>query len=182
MPRPLRIQYPGAVYHVMNRGVRGSTLYADAMDRHRFLSLLEETCARYDWVVGAYCLMGNHYHLLVTTLQATLSRGAQWLNGQYMRWFNKRHEHLGHGVFRRYHAVLVESEAQTVATARYILRNPVRAQLCSRPSDWRWSSYAATVGAAPEPRFLESTWILGEFGLDLDQARFNFAAYVNAEE
>jgi putative transposase len=182
MPRPLRIQYPGAVYHVMSRGVRGLPLYVDAEDRRAFLVLLDETCTRYDWLIQAYCLMGNHYHLLVTTLRATLSRGSQWLNGQYVSRFNKRHGHVGYGTFRRFRAVLVKEETQFATTARYILRNPVRASLCERPSDWSWSSYRAMLGKETVPSFLEATWILGEFGLTLEQAQANFAAYVNAVE
>jgi putative transposase len=182
MPRPLRIQYPGAVYHVMNRGVRGLPLYVDEGDRHMFLGLLGETCARHDWLIQAYCLMGNHYHLLMTTLQATLSRGMQWLNGQYVRRFNATHDHLGHGFFRRFHAVSIGEDSHVAVAARYILRNPVGAHLCDRPADWEWSSYSATVGAQPAPEFLESTWIVGEFGLELEQAQANFAAYVNAVE
>ena len=182
MPRPLRIQYAGAVYHLMSRGVRGLPLYTDAADRRHFLGLVAETCTRYDWLVAAYCLMGNHYHLLVTTMQPTLSRGTQWLNSQYVRWFNKTHDQLGHCFFRRFHAVLLENEGDVARTARYILRNPVRARLCERPGDWSWSSYGATVGREKAPAFLESTWILGEFGFTLEQAQLNFAAYVNAEE
>jgi REP-associated tyrosine transposase len=182
MPRPLRIQYAGAVYHVMSRGVRGLPLYVDATDRRHFLDLLAQTCSRYDWLVGAYCLMGNHYHLLVTTHRPTLSRGTQWLNGQYVRWFNRTHDHLGHGIFRRFHAILIEDDTQLAGTARYILRNPVRAGLCDQPAAWAWSSYAATVGTEAAPAFVEATWIIGEFGLDLDQARANFAGYVNSEE
>jgi putative transposase len=182
MPRPLRIQYAGAVYHVMTRGVRGLPLYTDAHDRAAFLGLLGETCSRYDWLIQAYCLMDNHYHLLVTTLEPTLSRGGQWLNGQYVRRFNKRHDHLGHAAFRRFHAVLINDDAHVATTARYILRNPVRARLCARPAQWKWSSYATTTGHETAPAYLEPTWILGEFGLTLAQAQLNFAAYVNAAE
>jgi putative transposase len=182
MPRPLRIQYPGAVYHVMSRAVRGLPLYVDEEDCRAFLGLLAETCTRYDWLVQAYCLMGNHYHLLVTTQGATLSRGSQWLNGQYVRRFNKRHDQLGYGTFRRFRAVLVKDDTQFAITARYILRNPVRANLCECPSDWSWSSFKAMLGKEAVPSFLEATWIVGEFGVTLGQAQINFAAYVNAEE
>jgi putative transposase len=91
MPRPLRVQFAGAVYHAMGRGVRGEPLYTDARERTQFLQLLAETCCRYDWQTLGYCLMGNHYHLLVRTLEPTLSRGMQWLNGCYARWLSDRH-------------------------------------------------------------------------------------------
>jgi putative transposase len=170
------------MYHVMSRGVRGLPLYTDDTDRRHFLGLLGEACSRYDWLVYAYCLMGNHYHLLIKTMQANLSRGTQWLNGQYIRWFNRTHDQLGHGIFRRFNAVLITDDAQLATAACYILRNPVRADLSARAADWHWSSYSPTVGAGAAPVYLESTWILGEFGLTLAQAQVNFAAYVNAEE
>src|SRR5437588_6861760 len=112
MPRPLRIQFPGAIYHLMNRGVRGAALYTDDDDHERFLSLLADGSVRYTWLVRTYCLMCNHYHLLVTTPEPTLSRGMQWLNGCYAQWFNWRHGHMGHAFFRRFHSVLVKSDTQ----------------------------------------------------------------------
>lgn len=178
MPRPLRVQFPGAVYHVMDRGVRGAPLYTEPAERQHFLALLGEACRRYDWQTLGYCLMGNHYHLLICTLSPTLSRGMQWLNACYARWFSDRHDHQGHALFRRFHAVLVESDRQLVDTMRYVVRNPVQAGLCARPDDWRWSSYRATVGRDPAPRFLVTDWINDQFGEDIDHARANFAAFV----
>src|SRR5690242_2765292 len=139
MPRPLRVQFAGAVYHVMNRGVRGTPLYTEPAEREQFLELLGETCRRYDWQTFGYCLMGNHYHLVVRTAEPTLCRGMQWLDACYARWFNKRHDYTGHALFRLYQAVLVEDDRQLVDTIRYVLRNPVEAGLCRRPEDWRWS-------------------------------------------
>ena len=178
MPRPLRIQYPGAVYHLMARGVRGEPLYTGAVERIQFLALLGETCRRYEWQTLCYCLMGNHYHLVVRTEKPTLSAGMQWLNSCYARWFGDRHGYKGHVLFRRYHAVHVESDRQLVDTIRYVLRNPVAAGLCPRPDDWRWSSYAATVGTALAPRYLTTAWFLHQFGDDIDHARANFKAYL----
>jgi putative transposase len=178
MPRPPRVQFPGAVYHAMNRGVRGALLYTEPQERLHFLALLGETCRRYEWQTFGYCLMGNHYHLVIRTLKPTLSRGMQWLNGCYARWFSDRHGHQGHVLFRRYHAVLVEDEARLVDTVRYVLRNPVAAGLCERPEDWRWSSYKATVGAEASPRFLTTDWFVDQFGSDVDQARANFMAFL----
>jgi REP element-mobilizing transposase RayT len=176
------VQYAGAVYHVMNRCVRSEPLYTDPADRRHFLGLLRETCRRYDWLVGAYCLMTNHYHLLVTTLQPTLSRGTQWLNGQYARWLNKTHGHAGHAFFRRFNAILIEDDAQIAGTARYILLNPVRANICDNPADWRWSSYRALTGLEPAPTFLDSAWLVGDFGIDLEHAQANFAAFIREPE
>jgi putative transposase len=181
MPRPQRVQLAGGIYHVMSRGVRGASLYTEAHERARFLDLLANACDRYEWQTFGYCLMGNHYHLVVRTMEPTLSRGMQWLNGCYARWFGDRHGHEGHVLFRRFHSVLVESDAQLVNTLRYVLRNPVAAGLCARPEDWRWSSYAATMGNGAPPRFLVTDWFLDQFGDHPDQARANFTAFIREE-
>jgi putative transposase len=162
----------------MARGVRGKPLYTNEAERVHFLSLLGEACNRYDWRTFGYCLMGNHYHLVVRTDKPTLSRGMQWLNGCYARWFGDRHGYEGHVLFRRFHAVLVESDRQLVDTIRYVLRNPVAAGLCARPDDWRWSSYAATVGRRPCPRYLTNNWFVDQFGDSLEHALTNFVAFM----
>ena len=178
VPRPLRIQFADAVYHLMGRGVRGEPLYTDATERAHFLALLGETCRRYEWQIFGYCLMGNHYHLVARTRKPTLSRGMQWLNSCYARWFGDRHGHEGHVFFRRFHSVVVESDRQLVDTMRYVLRNPVAAGLCARPEDWHWSSYAATVGRRPAPRYLRTDWFVDQFGVDVEHARANFIAFL----
>jgi REP-associated tyrosine transposase len=182
MPRPPRVQFAGAVYHLMNRGVRGEDLYTDAREHAHFLALLAETCVRYEWRLGSYCLMGNHYHLLVTTPEPTLSVGMQWLNSCYAQWFNWRHRHQGHAFFRRFHSVLIKTDSQLAEVTRYILLNPVRAHLCQRAEDWPWSSYRAIIGKEPMPAFLTADWLLAEFGVGMEQARVNFAAFVRAAE
>jgi putative transposase len=166
----------------MNRGVRGEELYSDVREHHHFLALLGETCVRYEWLVRTYCLMGNHYHLLVTTPEPTLSVGMQWLNGCYAQWFNWRHRQLGHAFFRRFSSVLIETDSQLAEVARYILLNPVRARLCRRAEEWPWSSYRAMIGKEPAPAFLSSDWLLTEFGVGIEQARVNFAAFIRAAE
>jgi putative transposase len=178
MPRPLRAQVPGGIYHLMNRGVRGEPLYTEDSDHEQFMALLAEACARYRWLLRTYCLMTNHYHLVVTTPEPTLSRGMQWLNGCYAQWFNWRHGHEGHAFFRRFHSVLVESEAYLVDLTRYILLNPVRAGLCRTPGDWRWSSYRAMTGQEAKPAFLASDWLLEQFGVYPAQAQANFARFL----
>jgi putative transposase len=166
----------------MNRGVRGEALYTDARESLHFLALLGKACLRYEWLVGAYCLMGNHYHLLVTTQEPTLSVGMQWLNSSYAQWFNWRHGHRGHAFFRRFHSVLIRSDSQLAEVARYVLLNPVRSHLCTRAEDWPWSSYRATIGKEPAPVFLDSDWLLWEFGVGIEQARVNFAAFIREAE
>jgi REP element-mobilizing transposase RayT len=166
----------------MNRGVRGEALYTDAREHTHFLALLAETCLRYEWLVGTYCLMGNHYHLLVTTSEPTLSVGMQWLNSCYAQWFNWQHGHKGHVFFRRFNSVLIKTDSQLAEVARYILLNPVRARLCRRVEEWPWSSYRAMIGTEPAPAFLSSDWLLTEFGVGIGQARANFAAFIHASE
>jgi putative transposase len=181
MPRPPRVQFAGATYHVMNRGVRGEPIYVDDAERTGFLRLLAEASNRYAWVISAYCLMTNHYHLLVTTLKPSLCRGMQWFNACWAQSFNRTHGHTGHAFFRRFHAVLLEDDATHAHIARYILLNPVRAGLCPRADDWRWSSYRATVGLEPGPAFLATDKLLTEqFGVDHAHARANFAAFIRA--
>ena len=164
----------------MNRGVRGERLYTNEEDHRKFIALLEVGCWRYGWLLRTYCLMPNHYHLLVTTPEPTLSRGMQWLNGCYAQWFNWSHGHKGHAFFRRFHSVVIERESHLAEVARYILLNPVRAGLCAGPADWPWSSYRAMVGTDPKPAFLATDWLLAQFGGNPRHARANFAVFIGA--
>ena len=181
MPRPLREQVEGGIYHLVSRGVRKLPLYYDDRDRERFLSLLEVTADRYHWQIHAYCLMTNHFHLLVTTPDANVSAGMQYLNGRYCAWFNWRHGCEGHVVERRFFSVLMKTEEQLLNAARYIVLNPVRAGLCRKAADWPWSSYRSMVAAiATVPRL--SRWLLGLFHRELEQAREHFAEFVRTGE
>ena len=130
MPRPLRDQVEGGIYHLVSRGVRKLPIFTDDRDRERFLWLLEVTADRYGWQIHAYCLMTNHFHLLVTTPDPNVSAGMQYLNGRYCQWFNWRHGYEGHVVERRFFSVLMETDEQLLTVARYIVLNPVRAGLC----------------------------------------------------
>jgi len=145
MPRPQRVQLAGGIYHVMSRGVRGASLYTEAHERARFLDLLANACDRYEWQTFGYCLMGNHYHLVVRTMEPTLSRGMQWLNGCYARWFGDRHGHEGHVLFRRFHSVLVESDAQLVNTLqRDSARVPRTGAGVATPPPWGTARHHAS--------------------------------------
>ena len=181
MPRPLREQVEGGVYHLVSRGVRKLPLFHDDRDRKRFLSLLQVTADRYGWEVHAYCLMTNHFHLLVTTHEPNVSAGMQYLNGRYCQWFNWRHGYEGHVVEKRFWSDLIETDEQLLAVARYIVLNPVRAGICRGVADWRWSSYRAMVAAKRAlPRI--SRWLLGFFHGELQVARERFAEFVRAGE
>ena len=163
MARPLRIEYEGAVYHVTSRGNARQNIFHVDSDREVFLEVLSDAVKRFGWVCHAYCLMTNHYHLLLETPEANLSRGMRHLNGVYTQAFNRRHARSGHVLQGRFKAIVVEKESHLLELARYVVLNPVRAKAIRSAKDWRWSSYRATAGMAEAPEFLTTNWILAEF-------------------
>lgn len=177
MPRPLRPQIPDGLYHVTTRGNRRQLIVLEDRDCEVFLFLLATVVEQLGWKVHAYCLMTNHYHLLVETPNADLSVGMQLLNGQYAQAFNRRHGYEGHLFERRFAAEVVESDWHLLEVVRYIVLNPVRAGLCSHPAEWLWSSYRATVNRARRPKFL-SLELLGMFGSSREQAIPAFEQFV----
>jgi len=152
MARPVRIEFPGALYHITSRGDRREDIYLGDGDRRLFLALLAEVCERFNWSGHAYCLMSNHYHLLIETPDGNLSKGMRQLNGVYTQRFNDVHGRCGHVFQGRYKAIIVEKDAYLQEVARYIVLNPVRARMVGDPQDWPWSSYRATTGAASCPQ------------------------------
>lgn len=163
MARPLRIEYAGAVYHVTSRGNARKNIFKDDNDKEIFLEVLGRVVKRYNWLCHAYCLMGNHYHLLIETPDANLSKGMRQLNGVYTQRYNQRHKKTGHIFQGRYKAILVEKEGHLIELCRYVVLNPVRAGIVERPEDWKWSSYLATAGLKRAPEYLTTDWILGQF-------------------
>ena len=139
MPRPLRSLYQPGYYHVFARGVNKVAIYRTRADRIEFLRLLAATVRRYRWNCWTFCLMGNHYHLVLDVRQPWLSTGMQWLNGVYAARFNHAHGRVGHLFGGRFGAVAIESEEQLPGTCEYVLQNPVRAGLCSTAAEWPWS-------------------------------------------
>jgi REP element-mobilizing transposase RayT len=189
MSRPLRIEFPGAVYHVTSRGNRREPIYRDNADRLCQLDVLAEALVRFDADVLTYCLMGNHYHLVVQTHAGQLSRLMRHFNGVYTQAFNRRHGLVGHLFQGRFKAVLVDSDSYLVALCRYVERNPVAAGLVPRPADWWWSSCRAHLGLAPAPPWLAADALLGfllgrEPASEHDRATAarSHAALINAEE
>src|SRR3989304_3223061 len=146
MARPPRPQFPDGIYHVSARGNERAPIYRDDGDRRRFLELLAHVRERYRWRILAYCLMTNHYHLLVQTPEPNLARGMRQLNGAYAQWFNRRHRRVGHLFQGRYGARLVQADEHLLAALRYIVRNPVRAGLCRDPGGGGWSTHRAAAG------------------------------------
>lgn len=165
MARPLRLQFRGGIYHVTARGNDHQLIFDDDDDRATFLVVLASVVARYHVLCHAYCLMNNHYHLLLETPEANLSRAMRQLNGVYTQRFNRRHERCGHLLQGRFGAQLVDRDSYLWEVSRYIVLNPVRAGLVSHPRQWRWSSFRATAGEMPPPGFLTVSWVRSLGGL-----------------
>jgi REP element-mobilizing transposase RayT len=146
MARPLRLEFAGALYHVTARGDGREDIYRAEGTRRLFLDVLGGVYRRFHWVVHAYCLMTNHYHLLVETPDANLSKGMRELNGVYTQRFNRTYDRAGHVFQGRYKAILVQKEAYLLELARYVVLNPVRARMVRAPGEWPWSSYRAMIG------------------------------------
>lgn len=178
MARPLRLEFPGALYHVTSRGDRQEDIFLCDDDREDWLEVLGTVCTRFNWVVHAFCQMSNHYHILLETVDGNLSRGMRQLNGLYTQRFNRRHDLAGHLFQGRYKAILVQKGAYLLELARYVALNPLRAHMVNQLEDWRWSSYPATTGRAASPPWLCTDWILGQFSSERGQAMEQFRAFV----
>jgi REP element-mobilizing transposase RayT len=166
VPRAIRIQAPDVLYHVGSRGVEKRPIF-DVLDHDRavFLDLLERVVRECAWVLHAYCLMGNHFHLVLETPNANISAGMQWLKSEYATWFNTFHPDREGALFeRRFWSRMALEDAYAYELSRYVVLNPVRAGLVRSPADWRWSSYAATVGLERAPAFLRTDGVLRFFG------------------
>lgn len=154
MSRPLRIEFTGALYHATSRGDGREVIFLGDEDRYLFLDVLSEVVRGFNWAIHAYCLMDNHYHLLIETSEGNLSKGMRQLNGVYTQRFNRRHGRVGHVFQGRYKAILVQKESYLLELARYVVLNPVRARMVRTPDQWPWSSYRATAGLDPAPSWL----------------------------
>jgi len=178
MARPLRIEYPGACYHITSRGNAQQAIFRDDGDRAALLAILAATVKQFGWDLFAYCLMGNHYHFLLATPQPNLSRGMKQLNGIYTQRFNRRHERVGHLFQGRFGAILVEREAYLLELVRYISLNPVRAGMASSAEEWRWSSHRAHAALAAAPEWLRTEPILERFSADPASAPLRYRQFV----
>lgn len=163
MTRPVRIEFEGGLYHVTSRGDRQESIYEDDGDRERFLAILGDVVATYNWVCHGYCLMTNHYHLVIETPDGNLSRGMRQLNGVYTQASNRRHGRVGHLFQGRYKAILVDADAHLLELTRYVVLNPVRAGIVGNPGEWPWSSYLAMVGQSNVPEWLAIDGLLVQF-------------------
>lgn len=172
MARPLRMEFHGALYHITARGNARQKIFLDEEDRHRFLDLLGKEVAQQGWFCYAYCLMDNHYHLLIETPEPNLVAGMRRLNGVYTQAFNRRHRRVGHLFQGRYKAILVDKDAYFLELCRYIVLNPLRAKAVKRQEQWPWSSYAATAGRIAPPSWLAIDPVLAQFANHAAYERF----------
>lgn len=178
MARPLRIQYEGALYHVTSRGNAKNPIFRDAKDRLAFLNLLTRVNKRYHWFCHAYCLMNNHYHLIIETPEGNLSLGMRQLNGVYTQFFNQRHRSVGHLFQGRYKAILVQKESHFLELCRYVVLNPVRAKLVKDPGEWKWSSYRGTARWEKSHPCLTVDEILSQWGSKRTLAQKRYREFV----
>jgi REP element-mobilizing transposase RayT len=179
MSRPLRLEHPGALWHVTSRGNERREIFRDDPDRELFLETLGRVVAMFRWRLYAWVLMNNHYHLLLETPEPNLSRGMRQLNGIYTQRFNRRHGRSGHLMQGRFKGILVEKEAHLLELCRYVVLNPVRAGAARSARNWRWSSYRATAGNAPSPGWLEMDGVLSLFGGRPAAARERYRRFVS---
>ena len=178
MGRHLRLQEPGATYHVTTHGIAELAVLPDDLARAHFLDLLAEAAARHAWRVRAYCVLTTHYHLLVTTPEGNIAQGMQHLNGRYAGWLNRERGRRGHVWEARYHGDPIRTDSHLLETIRYISLNPVRAGLCRAPSRWAWSSYSGLVGLEPALPFLDCRAVLALFGVTRQAAVSRIRAFV----
>jgi len=178
MSRPLRIEFSGAVYHVTSRGDRREDIYLDDGDRQLWLDTLGEACNRFGWIVHSYCLMTNHYHLLIETPNGNLSRGMRHLNGVYTQRFNRKHKLSGHLYQGRFKAILVQADVYLLELSRYIVLNPIRANMITVLSAWEWSSYPAMVGLVVSPDWLARKPLLLQFDGNLNHAVTRYTDFI----
>ena len=178
MPRALRVNTPGAIYHITCRGNRKQPIFLEANDHVFHFRWLSRVAGEAEWEVFSLIHMTNHFHLLVRPPKPNLSHGMQRLNGLYGQFFNDAHAYSGHLFQGRFHSRLVETETHLLECARYDALNPVRAGLVDHPLDWRWGSLRATLGLAPRPDFLRYEWLLEQYGRTPEEARSRFLEFV----
>ena len=178
MARPLRLEYPGALYHVTSRGNAGQKLYRNDKDRLYFLELLGGIVERLHWLCHAYCLMDNHYHLVIETPQGNLAKGMRQINGIYTQRCNWKYKKTGHVFQGRYKAIIVDKDSYLLELCRYVVLNPIRARMREKPEEWKWSSYGATAGLAETDSFLTTDWLLSQFSEKKKRAQSLYQRFV----
>ena len=177
MARKPRIHVPGGIYHVLIRGNAGEDVFFDKGDRTRFLLLLQEGTERFSYRLHAFCLMTNHIHLIIQVGEIPLSKIVQNLSFRYTKFINKKKKRVGHLFQGRYKAILIDGDSYLLELVRYIHNNPVRAGLVRDPIDYHWSSHTTYLGTS-KTLFVTTTFVLGQFGINLSTARVHYNDFV----
>lgn len=181
MTRSARLYEPGTPLHIIARGNRRTAIFLDNSDYSYFCELLKRVVDRYNWVCHAYCLMGNHYHLLIAPIQRNLDRGMKALNSGYAQKFNSRYKQCGHLFQGRFRSIPVDKDEYFLEVCRYIVLNPTRANLCVDPAEWVWSSHAATAGLRTDP-IINSEELLNRFGEPQAAARMKYLEFIHNKQ
>ncbi len=179
MGRPIRIEYPGALYHITSRGNERKDIFQDGADREKFLEIVADYHDRFGILVHAYVLMDNHYHLVLETPQGNLVKIMHGINGAYTSWYNRKYNRVGHLFQGRYRAILVDKDSYLVELSRYVHLNPVRAGMSKRPERYAWSSFPGYVWKEKVVAWVEYAWVLSQFGTRQDRSRKKYREYVH---
>ena len=180
MARPLRIEHEGAVYHILSRGNRAEFIFQDDSDKDLFLQIIARAVERYGLEVYAYCIMGNHYHLLTGIPVGMLSKAMHMIQSSYGSHLRRQREWIGHVFAGRYKSLCVEKEGYLLELSRYIHLNPVRAGIVERPEDYPWSSYRFYLAKEEKPRWLSLEWLLQEYGTTYWAAQRRYRQFIEA--
>ena len=180
MTRPLRIQYPGAMYHIISRGIGKMTIFHNNKDWKKFIHFMERVIKKYNWTCHAFCLMSTHYHISLETPDANMVPGMKQLNQFYSQFYNWKYQRVGPVLQGRYKAWLVDREEKFLDNCRYIVNNAVDAKMVQHPSEWPWSSFRATRGLEKVPAFMETDFLLGHFSSSRKKAQKMYEDFVMA--
>ncbi|MBI4745378.1 MAG: transposase [Deltaproteobacteria bacterium] len=178
MARPLRITYSGAYYHITSRGNEQRDIFKSQKDREKFLYYLDSAKERYGAAIHAYCLMSNHFHLLLETPRGNLSEIMRHIVGAYTTYFNIKRKRAGHLFQGRYKSILIEGDEYATELSRYIHLNPVRAGIVALPEEYKWSSYQSYIGQVQSPIWLKTDFVLGYFGKTGAAARKKYREFI----
>jgi len=180
MARPLRIEYEGAVYHIISRGNRAEHIFSEDRDKEYFIETLQKAVEKYKIIIYAYCIMGNHYHLLMTVPYGELKIVMHYVGSTYGSYLRRYRNWIGHVFAGRYKSLCVEKESYLLELSRYIHLNPVRAGIVKLPGEYRWSSYAYYIGNSKNTEWINTEWILEEYGITLKKAQKKYREFIES--
>lgn len=180
MARPLRVEYEGAIYHILSRGNKGDYIFSEDRDKEYFLEILKKGVEKYNIQLYTYCLMGNHYHLLLSIPDGRLTRFMHFIGSSYGSYLRRDRGWIGHVFAGRYKSLCIEKEGYLLELSRYIHLNPVRANIVKLPDDYQWSSYRYYIGQWKSPEWLNIAWLLDEYGKTFNASQKKYKEFVEA--